>query len=54
MSTNMREIFIPPFTDNVTQHAECPSECTAKYPPLNVITYFPHMHQIGQKVFIHF
>lgn len=50
MSSRMQEIFIPPHTDYVTQHMECPSECTSKFPPLHLVTYAPHMHQIGQKV----
>jgi len=51
ITTNMRSIFIPPFTDGVSQEAECPSECTQKYPhPIYIVNYFPHMHEIGQKI----
>ena len=50
MLTNTDTINIPPQT-LYSESTECPTECTAvNERNVTIIGYFPHMHQLGQKV----
>lgn len=55
ISYTILSVFVPAHTPAADYVAECPRECTErKLPPqgVKIVNWFPHMHQIGQKMWL--
>jgi len=53
MVPSFDSIKIPPLTPAYSMHTELPESCTNLLPhPIHLVQYFPHMHQLGQKIWL--